>query len=88
LRYAELRSNLRDVTASVSIDPKELRRVIDLRGISMTQLAERSGLSLAYVCDVRDGRRTMARSPRQRQKLADALGVPRYWIERRTEVAA
>lgn len=46
------------------------------------QLADGVGISPQYLTDIVKGRRTLKRNPVLRQKLADALDVPRRWIER------
>lgn len=45
------------------------------------QLAEHTGLSLTYVCDITAGRRTLKRNPEMRKRIALALNVPQHWIE-------
>lgn len=45
------------------------------------KLAEATGKSLTYICDIVAGRRTLKRNPDLRNSIARALGCPRDWIE-------
>lgn len=49
--------------------------------ITAKQLADRTGKSLTYICDITKGRRTLKRNPQLRVAIAEAIGVPRDWIE-------
>ena len=75
-----------------SIDKAGLAKAIEVAGFEgrQNQLAADVGISPQYLTDIVKGRRTLKRSPALRQKLADALDVPRRWIERPdpTEAAA
>jgi transcriptional regulator with XRE-family HTH domain len=53
--------------------------------MSTKQLADALGLSLTYVCQIVNGRRTLARNPALRRQIAQALNVPQHWIERTPE---
>lgn len=70
-----------------SIDAKRLAKAMDGR-ITPAQLADRTGLPLNKVCDVLAGRRNLKRSPQLRVALAQAIGVPRDWIEQQDEGVA
>lgn len=63
------------------IDPDSLRRAMDRSGVSISHLARETGLSLSYTSDICSGRRTLARSPQVRKRIAAALDVPQHWIE-------
>lgn len=64
-----------------SISPEGLARAMDLAPMTPKVLAEKTGLSLTYVCDITKGRRTLKRNPELRKKIALVLGVPQHWIE-------
>lgn len=71
------------------VDPANLRKAMDKAGFSTKRLAEESGLSLQYVCDLTSGHRNLKRNPELRRKLAAILDVPVHWIERqRTDEVA
>ena len=59
-----------------------------LDSLPVTQLAEATGMSLTYVCDITAGRRTLKRNPELRKKIAVALNVPQHWIEHAEPVAS
>lgn len=63
------------------IDNVGLARAMDMAPITTKVLAERVGVSLTYMCDITGGRRTLKRNPELRKKIAEALGVPTFWIE-------
>ena len=64
-----------------SIDPRGLTKAMDLALVTPKQLADATGMSLTYVCDITAGRRTLKRNPELRKKIAVALNVPQHWIE-------
>lgn len=51
-------------------------------GASRSQLADRVGISVQYVCDIEEGRRTLKRNPGLVNKFAEVLGVPKSWLQR------
>jgi len=63
------------------ISPQGLERAMATAPMTAKQLAEVTGLSLTYVCDITAGRRTLKRNPEMRKRIAAALGVPQHWIE-------
>lgn len=65
-----------------AIDKTGLAKAMDMAQMTPKRLAEELDLSLTYVCDIRDGRRTLKRSPELRARIARALNVPTFWIER------
>jgi len=54
---------------------------MEMAPMTAKQLAEHTGLSLTYVCDITAGRRTLKRNPEMRKRIALALNVPQHWIE-------
>jgi transcriptional regulator with XRE-family HTH domain len=64
-----------------AIDPNGLAKAMDLAPMTAKQLADRTGMSLTYVCDIVAGRRTLKRNPELRKRIASELGVPQHWIE-------
>ena len=71
-----------------AIDHKGLTKAMDLALVTPKQLAEATGMSLTYVCDITAGRRTLKRNPELRKKIAVALNVPQHWIEHAEPVAS
>ena len=71
-----------------AIDHKGLTKAMDLALVTPKQLAEATGMSLTYVCDITAGRRTLKRNPELRKKIAVALNVPQHWIEHAEQVAS
>lgn len=69
------------------LDPKALRKVMDMRGMTATQLAQACELNLSYVARMTQGRRLLKRNPALRRRLADALQVPVHWIEHQDDAA-
>lgn len=49
--------------------------------MTVTQLAEQTGISLSYASDIVSGNRNLARTPHLRKAIAEALDVPQHWIE-------
>ncbi len=64
-----------------AISPMGLAEAMNRAPMTTKQLAERVGISLTYASDITNGRRTLKRSPELRNRIAEALGVPRHWIE-------
>lgn len=50
------------------------------RGYSLTQLAVDAGVSVQYIYDMENGRRTLARNPALIKKLAEVLECPTRMI--------
>ena len=71
-----------------AIDHQGLTKAMDLALVTPKQLAEATGMSLTYVCDITAGRRTLKRNPELRKKIAVALNVPQHWIEHAEPVAS
>lgn len=71
-----------------AIDHQGLTKAMDLALVTPKQLAEATGMSLTYVCDITAGRRTLKRNPELRKKIAVALNVPQHWIEHPEAVSA
>lgn len=71
-----------------AIDHEGLTKAMDLALVTPKQLAEATGMSLTYVCDITAGRRTLKRNPELRKKIAVALNVPQHWIEHAEPVAS
>lgn len=71
-----------------AIDHEGLTKAMDLALVTPKQLAEATGMSLTYVCDITAGRRTLKRNPELRKKIAVALNVPQHWIEHAEQVAS
>ena len=69
------------------INPEGLALAMDRAPMSASQLAREVGVSLTYICDIRSGRRTLARNPGLRQRIAVALHVPQHWIEQGSGVS-
>lgn len=65
------------------IDGPALKVLREKDGYSRTDLAKRLNISLQYLCDIEDGRRTLKRNPGLIGRMAEALNVPRSMIERR-----
>jgi transcriptional regulator with XRE-family HTH domain len=66
---------------SYRINPDALAECMNSAGVSKTQLADRVGISIQYVCDIHVGRRTLERNPSLRRQIAAALDVPQSKIE-------
>lgn len=64
-----------------AIDPVGLTRAMEMAPMTAKQLADKSDISLTYMCDIIAGRRTLKRNPDLRRNLAAALKVPQHWIE-------
>lgn len=71
-----------------AIDPTGLSKAMSTAPITAKVLAEKSGVSLTYMCDIISGRRTLKRNPALRRKLAEVLDVPQHWIEHHDTEAA
>lgn len=71
-----------------AISPEGLSRVMDMAPMTPKQLADKTGMSLTYTCDIISGRRTLKRNPELRRKIAEVLRVPQHWIEHHDEAAA
>lgn len=65
------------------IDGAALKKAREMDGASRTQLAERAGISVQYLCDIEEGRRTLKRNPGLVNRLAEACGVPKSWLQKR-----
>lgn len=52
-------------------------------GFTATAFAEKSGISLQYLCDIESGRRQLKRAPHLIKRFAEVLNVPVSTIERR-----
>ena len=63
------------------IGPERLNLAMDLTGHSAADLAKATGLSAAYVSQLRSGKRTAERERMDRENLARAMKVPVDWIE-------
>jgi transcriptional regulator with XRE-family HTH domain len=71
-----------------AIDPKSLQQAMDKSGVTPTQLAQATGLSLSYVVRIQRGHRRLKRNPVMRRRIAEALDVPIHWIESKEADAA
>jgi transcriptional regulator with XRE-family HTH domain len=71
-----------------AIDPRALRKAMDLAGMTPRQLAETLQLSHDYVLNIRNGHRRLKQNPAMRRRIADALNVPIHWIESKEADAA
>lgn len=69
------------------LDPKLLRKAMDMRGMNATQLAQACDLNLSYVARMTQGRRLLKRNPALRKRIAEALDVPVHWIEHKDSAA-
>lgn len=67
-----------------AIDYKMLVKAMDKSGVTPKRLAEKTGKSLTYICDITAGRRTLKRNPELRRAIAEACDVPVHWIEHHT----
>jgi transcriptional regulator with XRE-family HTH domain len=56
-------------------------------GCSRKAFAEKIGISLQYLCDIEDGRRSLKRNPGLIKTMAEALNVPTSMLEYRSSVA-
>ncbi len=65
------------------IDNELLQKAMRKSKVTPRQLADELGLSLQYVCDIAAGRRTLKRSPELIDRIAAAVDVPPFWIEKR-----
>lgn len=70
-----------------AIDPGHLQKAMDDAPITPTELAKKVGISLSYMVDILKGRRTLKRNPQLRQRLAEEIGCPRFWIEHHEDPA-
>ena len=52
-------------------------------GSSRTVFAARVGISLQYLCDIEEGRRTLKRNPALVKRIAETLNVPMSMVEHR-----
>lgn len=64
----------------------QFNKLLRLNNMSLTQLAELSGFSLSYLCDLRKGRRKP--SANVIDTLSRVLDVPKSMLEPRAEAAA
>lgn len=65
---------------NVLLDPEQFKIMRVARGFSLTQLAESIGMSVQYVYDMENGRRTLARNPSLINKIARTLECPTRMI--------
>lgn len=71
-----------------AIDHQLLLKAMDKSRVTPKMLAESTGKSLTYICDITAGRRTLKRNPELRRAIAAACDVPVFWIEHHEEDAA
>lgn len=71
-----------------AIDPEGLLKCMGTAPMTAKQLADKTGMSLTYICDITAGRRTLKRNPELRKRIAKELGVPQHWIEHHDEQVA
>jgi hypothetical protein len=70
-----------------AIDPKRLTQAMELASVTPTELTERLNddgmrdVTLSYVARICKGDRRLKRNPVLRNRIAQALGVRRDWIE-------
>lgn len=64
-----------------AIDSEQLRRALEMRSMTPTQLADRVGITLSYAARILNGHRKLKRNPVLRRSIAEAIGVPVHWIE-------
>lgn len=69
--------------AVAGIDHVSLTKAMDKAGMTPKQLADDLGLSLQYVCDIRNGRRKLKRRPDLVKQIAEKIDVPIHWIAAR-----
>jgi transcriptional regulator with XRE-family HTH domain len=70
------------VRSVAAIDGTALKILREKDGYTRTAFAETIGISLSYLCDIEEGRRTLKRNPELLGRFADALNVPRSMLER------
>lgn len=71
-----------------AIDKNLLAKAMDMSGVTPKRLADETGKSLTYICDITAGRRTLKRNPELRRAIAKVCDVPVHWIEHRDGEAA
>lgn len=71
------------MASMAGINAEHLRVVREKDGQSRRQLAATVGISLQYLCDIEEGRRTLKRNPALVKRFAEALGVPLSILENR-----
>lgn len=69
------------------LDDEQFKIMREARGFTLTQLAHEVGVSVQYVYDMENGRRSLARNPALINKLAKALECPTRMICRCKELA-
>lgn len=67
----------------MTINAEALRVLREKDGYSRTLFAQQVGVSLQYLCDIEDGRRTLKRNPGLIRRMATVLNVPVSMLERR-----
>lgn len=70
------------------ISPSRLLRAIELSGLTPAEVARRADIPRSYLSMILKGDRRVERNEQVRQALADALDVPRDWIEELDDSAA
>jgi hypothetical protein len=65
------------------IDHEMLVKAMEKSNVTPKHLADESGKSLQYVCDIVSGRRTLKRNPALIAEFARICDVPVHWIRRR-----
>ena len=67
----------------MAINGNAVRILREKDGASRTQFALLVGISMSYLCDIEEGRRTLKRNPGLIKKIAETLNVPMSMIEHR-----
>lgn len=74
-------AQVRILVAVPAIDHNLLVKAMAKSQVTTKRLADETGMSLQYMCDIVAGRRTLKRNPELRSLIAKALDVPPHWIE-------
>lgn len=70
------------------IDHELLGKAMRKSKITPQRLADETGKSLQYICDITKGRRTLKRNPALIDRIAEVCDVPPHWIEKRDRAAS
>lgn len=68
----------------MAINGAALKILREKDGSSRTEFAKQAGISLQYLCDIEEGRRTLKRNPGLIKSLAEVLNVPTSMLEQRS----
>lgn len=66
----------------MSIDGAAVKVIREKDGASRTEFANRVGISMTYLCDIEEGRRTLKRNPGLIKRIAEGLGVPTTMVQK------